>query len=307
MAIRRRCFSSSVRAPLQSLLAGFTPPEAGGAALAGNIPESWMQGATTFGGLSAGLCLHGAQRRMGLDGTTMPLRSALVDFVGAAGGNVSVEASTIRRGKNSSVVRADVLGQKGLATTATFTFANERTSALDERIFVPSPPALPPPDACPTLQTALGVTPPNFFQHFDMRIAAIGSDVVNTNSGTPGLGASNWMWVRHAAACERTGGVDGVDGSVALLALADTPPPAIVILLTGSGALSEFPNVSSLTWHINFLEHAPTPAYDGGWWLIEQSIEHLRGGFSSCDMTLWGSDTSRGPLLVSRQMIAVYA
>ena len=300
-AMLRRCLSTAPRsAPLRTLLAGFVPPENAGSTLTGSIAPSWMQGATTFGRCSAGLCLLGAQHV--LEDPAMPLRSANVDFVGAAGGDVTIQATTIRKGKNSSIVRADVIGEKGLATTATFTFANERASALEARNFVPPPPSdLPPPHACQTLQDALGVQPPQFFEHFELRIATRGQ--VDATGGA----ASNWMWVRHAEANGSTGGVDGVDAAVALVALADTPPPAIVILLTGSGAIDKFPNVSSLTWHVNFVDRTPTPAHDGGWWLIEQRIEHLRGGFSSCDMALWGGDTSRGPVLVSRQAIAVYA
>ena len=46
-----------------------------------------MQGKTTYGGLSAALCLEGARRLLLEDGGSLPpLRSASVAFVGAAGG-----------------------------------------------------------------------------------------------------------------------------------------------------------------------------------------------------------------------------
>ena len=56
-----------------------------------------MQGQTTYGGLSAALCLEGARRLLGED--ALPLRSANITFVGAAGGDVDVNASYLRRGK----------------------------------------------------------------------------------------------------------------------------------------------------------------------------------------------------------------
>ena len=90
-----------------------------------------------------------------------------------------------------------------------------------------------------------------------------------------------------------------------LCCLSDMPPPAIV-MMQPPGTFDKFPNVSSMTWLVNFLQREPVP-HDGGWWLIEQRVEHLREGYSSCDMALWGKEVERGPVLVSRQMIAVYA
>ena len=58
-------------------------------------------------------------------------------------------------------------------------------------------------------------------------------------------------------------------------------------------------------WQVNFLSDELPTAHPGGWWLIQQRIEHLHDGFSSCDMALWGADPARPPI-VSRQAIAVY-
>ena len=139
---------------------------------------------------------------------------------------------------------------------------------------------------------------PTFFQHFEARLASRGQ----LDSTAP-CGTHNWLWVRHAQA-SGDGGVDGVDADVALLALADMPPPAILPLLP-TGSITKFPNVSSLTWQVNFLCDVLPLAHPGGWWLIQQRIEHLHNGYSSCDMALWGADPARPPV-VSRQQIAVF-
>ena len=287
--------------PLLQLLSSFetTAPGTLEAPLRGHIGPSWLQGATTFGGCSAALCLLGA-RRVFDESEQLPLRSVLVDWVGAAGGDVHVESSVVRRGKSSAVVRADLVGAKGIATTATFTFAKSRASALGERRFVPPPPNdLPLPDESPPFHEALGMQPPHFFQNFEVRLARRGQ------LHASGDEAANWLWIRHAAAND-DGSVVGVVPDVALLCLADVPPPAILSLLP-TGTLETFPNVSSLTWQVNLLDGGTSiVAHPGGWWLIVQRIEHLHEGFSSCDMALWGRER-HGPALVSRQAIAVYA
>lgn len=120
-----------------------------------------MQGQTTYGGVSAALCLAGARHLLGDE--ALPLRSALIDFIGAAGGHVRTEASLMRRGRSSSVVRSDLLGAEGVATSGTFTFASDRRTNLAERSFVPPPPELPPPSECPSMREACGVEFPTFF------------------------------------------------------------------------------------------------------------------------------------------------
>ena len=260
------------------------------------------QGQTTYGGLSAALCLEGARRLLSEAqpagaAPPPPLRSATISFVGAAGGAVDVDASVLRQGKAVAFVNSVLLaegkrGGKAAATSGTFLFGAARPqSSVDARLLLaPPPPALPGPESCGALFGG-GWTAPVFTQHFEARLAA---------GALPGTGAPTadlFVWVRHEGADEQSGRVDSVAGEVALLALADMLPPA---------ACSLFPHeapVSSATWHINILAAAPRP-YPGGWWLLRTRCEHAHHGYSSQDMELWGRN---GCAAVGRQCVAIYA
>ncbi|KAJ1476606.1 thioesterase-like superfamily-domain-containing protein [Baffinella frigidus] len=186
-----------------------------------------MQGQTTYGGLSAALCLEGARRLMSDD--AHPLRSATVCFVGAAGGPVDIEASVLRRGKATSFVNSALMsktkaGDMACATSCTFLFGAARPkSSIDARLLPPLP-SLPGPSECepifhgfPPLGEAL--YPPLFTQHFEALLAA---------GAPPAAGAADAdlrIWVRHKGG-DDSGGVPNVAAEVALLALADMAPPA---------------------------------------------------------------------------------
>jgi acyl-CoA thioesterase len=74
------------------------------------IPEDWRQGRTTYGGLSAALCVAGALRAVeGLP----PLRVAHFAFIGPAAGALRIAATVLRRGKSSVFVGVDLVGRWG--------------------------------------------------------------------------------------------------------------------------------------------------------------------------------------------------
>ena len=77
-------------APLLTLLQSFKQSAPG--VFTCSLTPGWMQGRTTYGGMSAALCLEGAKRILSDD--KLALRSALVSFVGACGGDV--EACRLR-------------------------------------------------------------------------------------------------------------------------------------------------------------------------------------------------------------------
>lgn len=239
------------------------------------IREDWMQGRTTYGGLSAAICHEAAVRSF--DGLP-PLRSAMVSFIGPAGGLVTGEARLLRQGKSVSFVEADVLGEKGLATRAVFGFGAGRQSIFDQTFL--KAPTKPGPDGLePYIPENLG---PNFSQHFETRFAS---------GARPGTGSSeheHFIWVRHRD--------NRATDLTALLALADMPPPAVMPMF------KEFSPISSMTWMVNFL--TDTPQTDDGWWLLSTSAENASQGYSSQDMMIWNR---AGELVVTgRQSVAIF-
>ncbi|MCI5045897.1 MAG: thioesterase family protein [Aquisalinus sp.] len=241
------------------------------------ITEDWQQGRSTFGGLSAALCLQAAYET-GPD--LPPLQSAQVSFIGPAAGDISLTTSILRQGKNVTFLQSDLLGEKGLATRAVFCFGSNRESTQSRNDL--RMPSVPKPDASPLLFEG-GGGPGFAVNHFDQRLAR----------GTPAFGgddADNQVWVRFK---ER----NTVDDMLSLIAIADALPPAEL------SAFKTFAPISTMTWLVNFL--TDTPVTENGWWLVHARAEHTENGYSSQNMIGWSSDGR--PVFSAKQSIAVFA
>lgn len=239
------------------------------------ITEDWMQGRTTYGGLSAAICLEVAQRRFP---DLPPLRSAQVSFIGSAGGEVRADATLLRQGKSVGFVQADVHGEKGLATRCLFAFGAKRDSVFDLH-FMP-PPDLPRPEDCEVYIQAGG---PTFTQHYDSRLAK------GARAGAGSEENDHYIWVKHRD--------EKANDVVALLALADMPPPAMMSMF------KEFAPISSMTWMVNMLTDKPQSK--DGWWLLQSRAENAAQGYTSQDMLVWTSDGE--PVIAGRQSVTIFA
>ena len=203
------------RRPLAQLLSSFTGQ---GNSYTTHITAEWMQGRTTYGGCSAALCLESARRLLG-DRSSMPLRSAQITFTGPAGGDVELDATILRDGKAMCFVRSEARSGGSVATTSTFAFGVPRPSGFNQ-VNVPARTDLRPPERCDDFFEGVAAGRPTFTQNFEARLAAGGRPFSASEH------SDHWLWVRHIGASD-DGGVEGVAPAVALLALADMPPPAI--------------------------------------------------------------------------------
>lgn len=239
------------------------------------IPDNWMQGRTTYGGLTAALSLEAILKSFP---DLPPLRSAQISFIGPAGGQVEVAPTLLRQGKSVTFAGADLIGAKGLAARSVFAFGADRPSRFDEN-HMPTP-DLPDPEECEIFLPE-GMGPP-FAEHYEQYLA---------KGGRPMSGSSahdHFIWVRHR---------DRQALSIsALLALADMPPPAMMPKFT------EPAPVSSMTWHLNFLSAAPVT--DDGWWLLQSRAENASAGYSSQDMLVWNYKMQ--PVIAGRQSVAIF-
>lgn len=258
-----------------SLNAVLAATEPDGDRLRSTVPDSWMQGRTAYGGLSAALALHGALR---LTEPRFSLRTALVAFVGPVAGDCAVAAEVLRRGKSSEAVWATVRSDGGVGTQATFLFGRDRESAVDAS-------ALPAPDVphFDDLEERRARELPTFTQHFDMRLA--GGERLASGSDR---GELIW-WVRFRDAVN-------APPAVALLALGDSLPPAAMCHMTAPAP------VSSTSWMLHLLDLEPDT--EDGWWLLRSTATHTRGGFSAQEMTIW--NTAGRAVATGGQGVAVY-
>ena len=251
--------------------------QTGETAMSFHVPDSWMQGRTTYGGLTAALCLEAAMSTSG----GRPIRSAQIAFVGPVSGDVECTATLLREGKNTVFTSVRMIGETGVAAEAIFAFGAHRESSLNFA-------HLPAPEVTAPDETAsfFGESPkrPAFTRNFNIRLAK-GKPPM---SGAPDADMS--LWMRHK------------DGAVApdalsVLALADAPPPAALAMLTGPA------RISSMTWMAEFL--TDDIQTEQGWFLARHVADTSKDGYNSQAMTLW--NTSGQPIMIGRQTIAVFA
>lgn len=256
------------------LMAGMTRSDDGWTV---SVSDDWLQGRTVYGGLASALCMQAALNEFG---DVPPLRSAQIAFIGPATGQLQLKASVLRKGKSTLFANVDLIGEAGLATRAMFCFGAARKSAFAHVAI--GTPELKAPEGCPDF---FHRAPPtlSFLQHIEGRHA--GGSMPFSGSEDPEM----MLWLRHRQTAIQP-------SLVALLALADAPPPAASVRSTTPSP------ISTMTWSIDMLTDKITT--DDGWWLIRNVAEQIAGGYSSQAMTLWNRNGQ--PIMASRQNVAVF-
>lgn len=259
------------------MIAAATPLDDGYAL---DVPESWYQGRTAFGGMTSALG-HEAARKLVPD---MPvLRSAQVSFVGPISGPVEVRSRLLRRGRNASWVTSEITTEKGCGFIATYVFM----SAIESKIHLNENAR---PDDLIAVEDALpfdNPNAPNFTRsHFDIRFA---QPKPEAKVALDQREARVAWWARQ----KDHGAGDAMSG---VLLCGDVLPPGIMPL-TGFGT-----PVSSMQWQINLL--TAEPKTDDGWWLLESLGEYAENGCSSQKMMIWNTDGE--PIATGMQSVAVF-
>lgn len=239
--------------------------------------EDWLQGRTTYGGLTAALCVEAARQAI----PDLPaLRSAQFAFIGPASGPLRPSTRVLRRGKSSLYLGVDIEGDAGPAARALLAFGADRPSGLAYQA-LPAPACPPPEDCAPFFMDGRG---PRFAAHFDTRLAG------GARPMTPGAAPDVLVWSRHLDPLAR-------DSLVGLIALADALPPAAMTCFQAPAP------ISTSTWSFDML--TTEPRSPEGWWLFRSTAETIGDGYSTQSMTLWRPDGR--PVLVGRQNVAVFA
>ena len=240
-----------------------------------HITENWMQGRTTYGGMSAALCYQAVINSFD---ELPPLRSAQVNFIGPVGGNVSIKSTVMRRGRSVAYISAEMRGEKGLATHVVFCFGESRESRLDQDFTIaPTVPSIEQSSAF--FSTGME---PSFALNYDCLLAQGGYPVSGSKEH------EHFIWVRHKD--------QSANDLCALIGIADMPPPAVLPMF------KSFAPISSMNWMINILNNDVST--EDGWYLVRSAAEHAKQGYSSQDMQVWNSD---GKLLISAsQTVAVF-
>lgn len=219
------------------------------------IPESWRQGRTCYGGLTAGLAVAAATRRFE---NLPPLRSANVTFVGPVSGAPVFTPKLLRRGRNVTMIEVSAKVGEEVVGTVTCAFGAARKSELSAEIT--APPAPHPADCEPFTAPQMSRFVPGFFHRFETQLIEGGRPVSGADEGYIRA------WSRHTDP-------DSREGTASFVTLSDVLPPAAMPMFTKMGP------VSSMTFLLNILDDTPTTK--DGWWQIETRQTAARGGYST--------------------------
>lgn len=240
------------------------------------LTEDWLQGRTAYGGLSAALCVEAARRAVP---DLPPLRSAQFIFIGPASGPLSAEAKVLRRGKSAVFVSVDLSGDAGIATHALLSFGVARPSVIFRQTL-----AMPKVKSFAEAESFFSDRSTISFQRqFESRLAG------GARPFSPGADPEYLIWFRHRDESAR-------EGIVPLVALADAPPPAAMVLFPQPAP------ISTITWSMDILSELPTTT--DGWWLVRSTAETAHQGYSTQTMAIWNTDGE--PVIAARQNVAIF-
>ena len=239
------------------------------------IPDTWRQGRTAYGGLTAGLSLAAAQKQFS---NLQPLRSLAINFIGPVTENPIFKSRLLRQGRNVTSIETQALIGDDVVATTTFIFGAARESDL--AVQFPAPAAAAPDDCEPFTPEFAKPFVPVFFHNFDTRLIAGSRPMSGADEGYIRT------WSRHHDAASR-------EGVASFVTLGDVLPPAALPMFKKMGP------VSSVNWMLNILVDNPTT--NDGWWHIETKLTAASGGYASQVMRYWNSDG----VLVAEGMQAV--
>jgi acyl-CoA thioesterase len=252
------------------------------------LPRSWAQGRSTFGGLQAALVLEGMAALVAdasvAGEPVRRARSLQISFVGPVQDAAELELELLRHGRSATIVRASVRAggpANEVCTSAIGCFAAARESKIEQ----PAAPCphMRGPEGLISLPHVEGVTP-SFLRHYELRWATGGPP----GSGLPGGEFHGWVRSREH--------VVGVRPSW-IAALVDAwPAPALQTRRTMIPA-------SSLNWTLDFPDEDLAAASDE-WWAFAVETDHTRDGWSHTRARMWSPN---GKLVAtSSQLVAVF-
>ena len=273
-------------------------PQAGRCQFEGSVDASFGQGRTTFGGAGAAVAFAAARQTVIANGSTQaapppPLRSLLVSFCGPiAPGDFECRTEVLRAGKNITSCESKIY-QKGCRLSLVASLgAHIKTSA---RVETESASAagieLPDMARIPSMPRPSKESPAAaFLGHFEIKF----------HEGVPfpvdvPKGRRTAVWLRH-----RDLDFFRSDPAAALIAMADMPPPVIMLHYDTPIA------ASSVTWFLEFVVDPAdvAAASPDGWLFLDYRLDSAANGYSQQSGRIF--DASGRLVAYSRQSMAYY-
>jgi len=269
--------------PLSTLLARRTRQ---GSDVAFDVPEDWLQGRTSFGGLVSVFAVQAMRDAAAASWpASVSLRALQTNFIAPVeAGIVTVAVRVLREGRNVRQVQATVQQRGEIAALMVGVFGSDRETAIAP-LLPQRPPAKQAPDDSPHSPFVAG-TRPHFTAHLDMRWS---------EGAPPFTGGDGWVASIHMRL---------LDADAAAL-----PPELMTVLMADvspTPVLTQFSTptpASSVSWALELRPLAPSEELHG-WWRADNRAVAAAGGYVNQQSTLWAPSGALAAL--AYQVVTVY-
>jgi hypothetical protein len=241
------------------------------------VPDDWMQGRSTFGGLQAALALRAMRSLAPLVPADAPLRVLQVTFIGPVANAVRLTARVLRSGKSATFAEARIEDGGSTAALVVGVFGLPRPSRV--RVIPEQPPVV----STDPIDFVYAEGFPKFTQHFPRR---------QLRGGLPFTGSKSRETVLEAGLND-----PAKTSEEHVVAMADLPAPVALSLLRTVGV------GSSMTWTLELLRDRFDDLPLQGWRLDAELLAG-RDGYTSQSVMVWGPGGE--PVALSRQQMVVF-
>lgn len=245
-----------------------------------SVPKDWAQGRTLYGGISASLVYQAARQ---IVEQSKKLRSLNTNFIGPIEPGIpfDIKVEMLREGKNTSVVKGEILQNNKIALSSLATFGTDRESKIKIENEIHHQMER------PTKANFVPMIPkitPSFISQFDL---------VKVIGGWPFTGSKKSVlhgWMRFKKAPDTF-------TDAHLVAIIDMWPPTVLQMLRWPAP------ASTMSWNLEFIH--PHKSFRNDEWLAYQATtRQASGGYAHTEANVWDED---GTLIaVSRQAVAVF-
>lgn len=247
------------------------------------VDQSWGQGRTLFGGVSAAVALEKARQQID---DSRPLRSLSVSFCGATLANTDFQIHTqlLSEGKSVSQINGQITQNDKVVTQITACYGIERESEIDIQAPAQHLPEL---GTGQRMSYISGLTP-EFVQHIDYEYTQGQFPFSNSQHNE----LAGWMRFNEA----------GKQFSEShLVALIDSWPPVVL------QKLKKLAPAATVTWNLEIVQPMSLlkePLTAGEWLYYEAEIKQAHHGYVHTEAKVYSPD---GTLIaLSRQLVTIY-
>ena len=245
------------------------------------FPESWAQGRTAFGGISAALLYTAMKVKVAAN---RPLRSLTTNFVGPLVSDTpfSFEVEVLREGKNASQLTARIIQNDDVVVIQQASFGIDRFSEIE--VSHQDQHDLRDPGSLPLVPFIPSVTP-NFIDNVDLAIEEGAMPyTAQTHSHLNG-------WMRFKEPPSHI-------SDAHLICLIDAWPPAVLQMMKGPSP------ASTMMWNLEFI-HPHKPVNPTDWFAYKAITRQAGNGYAHLEADIWNN---AGELVaISRQSVAIFS